>query len=375
LDLKVDLRRKRNDIHTMQPPVFSLYVRDGSEHGSGRLALALKNAAREAGIGASVRLLYDLIETHEPVTRTVAMFTDGKRAMCLSFRCDLPGLETGREETLWRLGPAYVAPLDLALASREATLVVAVEQDRWWLFAGFLGAFSAIDTGQRPPAPGEDDELASYRGATPAFIPMRSSAVVDLAKRHHEGWVLKFAGDLADRCRAWVRALDVDGIMLVGPPDLTQAVARHLPAEVLARVKCHVPMVLSGAGESPEHTVRDLLREHEVQHDERALGPVESGLVCHGPARCFEALNDGRLETLVVPWSARQKVIFDPGQGLVASDARSAGERGLSGEPRVLVDILPDVVARRRVRPVFVRGVEEERLHRDYQGMAGTLRW
>ena len=101
----------------------------------------------------------------------------------------------------------------------------------------------------------------------------------------------------------------------------------------------------------------------------------EQGVWGFGPT--LEAVQEGRIHVLAVPWrmSARVFRCSESGRVTVTPDA---AERLCPGEaPREvpLADVLPDLVSRHAIKLAVMHGDNETRLTTAFDGLAGLTRW
>ena len=372
-----NIRRIQEAIAAHPAPMLSLYVdiNPANPDNSGKAYLIrAKEAARalevpgkvlEQALGAMERL---------PEGRLPAVFAgeDWLEAYDLQTELPLPG----GVEARW--GEPYLTPLMYALDEYERYAVVLVDQEKWRLFEVHMGKIEELEGAFRAVATNEWRELgedATSAGGRRARGPrrrrqrqrqlQRAHGRVDRAllqgdgpapRRDHEGPGHRAAHPHGPRPR---------------DQELRRPPARHLPRALRPALHAPLPRERGGGAQGRGAATAPLERERE----NRLLDTIrERGI--WGLQEVLEALQEGRLYLLAVPWNLGVKVFrcASGGVGLSreAAEAFCPGE-GLEEVP--LKDALPALAQAYNVRLEIVHGEVEARLHEEFGGLAGLVRW
>lgn len=379
-----NIRRIQEAIAAHPAPVLSLYVdiNPANPDNSGKAYLIrAKEAARalevpgkvlEQALGAMERL---------PEGRLRAVFAgeDWLEAYDLQTELPLPG----GVEARW--GEPYLTPLMYALDEYERYAVVLVDQEKWRLFEVHMGKIEELEGAFRAVATdewrelGEDATAAGGRSAGPGAVGHVSRAVGGSGKDNFNErmgeWTERFFKEMAQHLVETMKARGIGQLILMGPDPETKNFAAHLPGNLPEPyILPSMPHSRVSAGEVLK-AVGQQLPALERERENRLLDTIrERGI--WGLQEVLEALQEGRLYLLAVPWNLGAKVFrcASGGVGLSreAAEAFCPGE-GLEEVP--LKDALPALAQAYNVRLEIVHGEVEARLHEEFGGLAGLVRW
>jgi hypothetical protein len=122
--------------------------------------------------------------------------------------------------------------------------------------------------------------------------------------------------------------------------------------------------------------VMPVLEQVEQTHEQSLLEQVVRQPGVWGVDPTLNALQEGRLSLLIAPWYLDAQVWMTP-EGLLAASREQAVLLAPDSDPQpvALRDVLVDACAAFATRLEFVTGAAQERLMRDFNGLAGIFRW
>ena len=139
--------------------------------------------------------------------------------------------------------------------------------------------------------------------------------------------------------------------------------------------RAHLP---TGASEAEVLRRVSELEERLEREEERNLLEEARERGVYGRERTLEALAEGRVYTLIVPWPFSGEVAWCDNCALAVSRTEEDGRCpycGAETRPRRASDALLDLAEARDARIEFVRGENAEVLRRELGGLAGLTRF
>ncbi|GIV59861.1 hypothetical protein GQ464_004035 [Rhodocaloribacter litoris] len=375
-------------LETLDAPVLSLYLDVNPAHADNLAEgyrIRAENAMKAAGVP---RALIDEVVARFQVDpphrhgRTLVLFATEDPGVFFEthyLQVDLP-LVSEMERVVARWGVPYVAPLLLARDEYERYAVVYMDRARWRYFDVHMGeieevkeAFLAVDT----TAWRRLTEPAAGSPAVPAV-----GTGHDLYEDRVEAWVHRFYKDAAGLLEKAMAARGAERLILCGPEERRVAFEEVLPKAVREKVVARLaglPYPDAAPAQVLAH-IEDAVEEAERAGEMALLGRIREHGVW-GLGNVLPALQEGRLQTVVVPWSPR--VLFETvyrcsETGLVVSDEATAVRTcaaGTAPEHVRLDEVLPGLALRHGSRLEFVRGEAERLLTEEMGGIAGLRRW
>lgn len=297
-------------------------------------------------------------------------------AYYLQTRLPLLGMSGG---ALANWGKPYLAPLLFALDQKERYAIVYVSAERVRLFEAFLGQIEELEDFEREV---DTDEWRSYRNArrSPAVgagVAARGGAAVDRFRDRLEEATARHYRSLLPRIHERLKQEQVDRLILMGTPGALAAFQEQLDADLKERVVGTLPPPANPDGPAREWLplVTDLMAKVESEHELALLDRVrESGV--WGLQEVLSLLQQHRLHALVVPWTP-ESTVYRAGDGRVVASPQEAEALNRDGTVAEvpLLEALPELVAQSGTALEFVAGEAEERLEREFAGLAGITRW
>lgn len=379
-----NLRRIHEQIAAKPAPMLSLYldINPANPSNSGKAYVTRAKEAMKA-LGVPEKVVQRALSATEslPQGRVRALFAGEDWVEVYDLQTELP-LEGGVEA---RWGEPYLTPLIYALDEYEPYAVVLVDREKWRLFELHMGRVEELEGAFRAVAAnewrdlGEDATAAGGRSAGPGAVGHVGRASGGSGKDHFNErmgeWTERFYREMAQRLAEIMKARGTGGLILMGPDPDTKNFAAHLPDGLPEPyILPSMPHSRVGPGELlkalEEHLPRlERLREQKLLDSIRERG-------IWGLQGVLEALQEGRLHLLVVPWGLELRV-FRCASGRVGL-SREAAEAYCPGEKVEevsLKEILPALAQAYNVRLELVHGETETRLHEEFGGLAGLVRW
>lgn len=378
------IRTLQNEVARYPLPVLSLYLDvDPSRPENARKAYALRARAALRALGLPKSYIRSLLarlrlDHGVPEARTVAVFAgEEPERLFESFmvRPVIPQV-AAHQGVVARWGEPYVAPLLLALSEHPRYLGVLLESNNARLFELFLDEIEELPALEQPLDYSQWRPLREHSTGAPG-VPARGGSGKDLFDKRVADWRRRFHKDVALRVAQEVEGRDTCRLMLMGLEPEIHAFEAALPPALQARV--HERLAPPANPEATASALHPLFLEAAARVEdelERSLLDRirERGVWGFGPT--LEAVDEGRVRTLAVPWHLDASVVRCAGGRVVASLAEAAhlcpdAER----LERPLADVLPALAERHGMEFVVLHGENETRLQRDFDGLAGLARW
>ncbi len=383
------MQQIRAELGALQPPVLSLYVEvDPTQPDNARRAWELRacNAVKALAAPAAIEqaVLAALEAEFAPEARMLAVFaaeTAGSQVTItrLPLHISLPllDLSSGRVEARW--GEPYITPIIYALDQYERAAVVWLRGEGWRFFEVFLGEIGEHTDVFRSV---EADLWREVDQFNPQQLRERLRAQAmgnrDRFARRMENIAARYLQRLAGLTERALAHFGIHRLVLLGRDEATKQFAALLPRTVQQMVVAYVTD-LPHPDAAPAHVLAKVLPalEHVEQvHEQEVLNQVIRQPGVWGIDPVLAALQEGRLSVLLAPWRLNEQVWL-AGNGLLAGSREQAMLLAPEAEPQpiALRDVLVDACTAFATRLEFVSGVAEERLLRDFSGLAGILRW
>lgn len=380
------IRALGREVAARPGPVVSLYLDvNPARLENARKAYALRARAAMDELGVPKRASRRLAERVRqdlgiPDARTLVVFagTDlGGHFESYALKSELP-LVAAAGGALARWGEPYVAPLLLALQQSQRYLALLLASDRVRLFELYLEEVVEKDAFVQPLDASDWRPLREHATGMPG-VPARGGSGKDLFDKRVADWRRRFHQDVARRLDGVLGTLGGEArLILMGQPPEIAAFEPLLPAALQALV---VERLAAPGNPAAPATELEPLLTAAATRIERAAGSDlldrirEAGVWGTGPT--LEAVEDGRVHVLAVPWHMDAAVFRCRQSGRVTA-TRDAAERlcpGDAPEQVALADVLPTLAARHGMKLVVLLDDNEARLLRDFDGLAGLTRW
>lgn len=391
---KQDIERLQSKVGEHSGPVLSLYLatnpadRDVLDYTAGGkhkpFVIRAKDTLKALGVPEKLRgRVLDRLEHDVIRGRTRALFAGEDVLEVYDLNVDLPVVDLPHGEVLARWGEPYVLPLLLALDEYERYAVVLLDEERWRLFEVYLNEVRELADAFRAVAPEAWRKLSESKPATPMgqggrAATARGGTGRDRFDRRVLAWTHRFYRQLAGELAGWLERLGAERLILMGVPEETHYFEQLLPRAVRERVAAHLPLPAGGSKVDPSEVLRrseEAIERIERSKEAELLDRVrEEGL--WGKGAVLEALQEGRVYVLVMPWRPEGEVWRCPDTGYAALEREQAEAVCPEGaKPADLAETLVELAGLFGARVEFVRGDNADRLEREFGGLAGLKRW
>ncbi|MGM0576698.1 MAG: VLRF1 family aeRF1-type release factor [Myxococcota bacterium] len=378
-----DIDAFRQKVHAMETPVVSLYLETEPgplAHAPNAVATHAAHSMKEADVPKElIERIRNWLRKTPVQAKSLAVFATEDTMEVLPLQVSLPVFDGTTGTTLAHWGEPHTAPLWLALDEWERYGVVVLDRDRWRLFELYLGEIQEVEDAIRPLSPGEMDWYWDAREAHPAYTASRASSMKDDFARHQADRMHRFFKEMGHALDRAVAERGLHRLILCGPHDSTNHFQQVLPRPSRDRVVARLPGLANPDEPTARHVldhVADTVEEVERRREAQLLGTIrEEGLWGFEP--CLQALQEGRLYVVAIPWE-QQRTVYQarPSRWVAPSpEAAAAFAPGDTVEEATLRAVLPELAARYGAALEFVRGDNEHRLVSEFDGMAGLTRW
>jgi hypothetical protein len=375
-------------------PVLSLYVdvNPAKPENAGRAWLKrAKNALKELpdqdregkrDLPLRERVL-ELLEQERPAAKTLALFAArDEHGKLLSERLDLQvelpvvDLAHGRVEARW--GAPYLTPLFFALNESWRVGILHLEGAHWRLYTYFLGELNEERIFEEI-GPGEWSRLNEAATCLAEGMPARLGGTLDklapserLASKM-EAWTHRLYQRLAHLLEQAAVRLGFERLILMGEQVQVSHFQGYLSRAWRERLIARLPHPAQPGPKGILERVEPVLEEARVDAELKLLDEIAAQPGLWGVDPVLEALQMGRVEVWVLPWSLELKLWRCP-EG-VAGSQETARIWCANPEEVALRDEVWRLAQEYGARLEFVRGKAEERVVREFGGMAAWLRF
>lgn len=340
--------------------------------------------------------LYDqvmaLLEVERPEARTLALFAHrdhhGKLyTERLDLQVELPLVDVARGRVEARYGAPYITPLWFAVDEYERAGILMLNRRRWRFFEVFLGEiredeetlasidsedWKALEEASRRVSSEWDARAAQPGGRYDKLSPK------DRAAARVETWVHKLYSRLSHLLDQAVDRLAVERLVLVGEQWQTSHFETYLSRRLQRRIVARLPLwpeVRQASATALWHRVEPVLLEAERHAELALLEKIREQPGLWGIDPVLDALQLGRVQRWVLPWSLELTIWRCPQGGFVAATWETAKTLCEQPESVRLREHVLNLASEYGAEIEFVRGDAEQRLLEEMGGMAALLRW
>lgn len=373
-------------IATHPSPILSLYLNvNPSRPENARKAYALRARAAMDALGvpkrASRRLAQRVSQDRGiPAARTLVVFAGtGKSDFFESYalRPELPLVEAGGG-VVARWGEPYLAPLLLAAEESQRYLTLLLASHRVRIFQVVQDEAAELDAFVQPLDASDWRPLREHATGMPG-VPARGGSGKDLFEKRVADWHRRFHNDVARHLEEVLAGLGGETrLILMGQPQEIAPFETALPPALQALVVERLP-----APPNPDAPVSELepqlaaatLRIETAAGSDLLDRIREGGVWGFGPT--LEAVEEGRVRVLAVPWHMDARVFRCRNSGRITATTDAAEQLcpGDAPDETALADVLPTLTSRHAIKLAVLHGDNETRLTRDFDGLAGLTRW
>ena len=376
----------QTQVATHPAPVLSLYLNvNPARPENARKAYALRARAAMERLGVDKHTARQIVtrlrQDHGmPDARTLVVFAgDEPRAFFESYaiRPEIALVEAG-DGVVARWGEPYVAPLLLTVQEHRRYLVVLLASDHVRLFELYLDEVAELDGLVQPLDDSGWRPMREHATGMPG-VPARGGSGKDLYDKRVADWRRRFHLDVVRHLDRTLDALGGDPrLLLMGQGPEVSAFEGVLPPTLQARVvdRLAAPPNADAPASELEPLFFAALQTVE-QGAERALLERIQEKGVWGFGSTLEAVREGRIHLLAVPWRMRATV-FHVGGGESVAPSRAEAARHAPDQPVLetpLADVLPALLARHNMQLAVMHGDNEARLFESFDGLAGLARW
>jgi len=404
LAIEKQLDGLRQWLSAAQDNVLSIYadVHPGKPENAGRAWVKrVKNALKEIPEirdrqGKRDEPLYDqvmsLLEADRPEARTLALFAhrdaEGRLHLeRLDLQVELPVVDLARGRVEARYGVPYVTPLWFAVDEYERAGILLLAGARWRFFEVFLGeiregeeVFPQISASDWKELEESSRRISAELGARSLRPGGRFEKLSprERAAARTSAWLHRLYGTLARLLEQTADRLAIERLVLAGEQWQTSHFETYLSRHMQHRVAARVPLWPEAQQASPAAVWRQLepvLLEAERRGELKLLEEIRERPGLWGADAVLNALQLGRVQLWVLPWSMDLKVWRCPEEGFVAASRQTAEEVCAQPVEAALRDHVWALARDYGADLEFVRGEAERRLMDEMGGMAALLRW
>jgi hypothetical protein len=380
------IRALQTEVATRPAPVLSLYLDVNParpENARKAYALRARAAMEKLGLGKAYTrgVIAKLRQDHGmPDARTLVVFAGDEPDAYFetyAIRPEIPLVEAG-EGVLARWGEPYVAPLLLAVQEHRHYLVLLLATDRVRLFELYLDEVVEHDAFVQPLDDSGWRPMREHSTGRPG-VPARGGSGKDIYDNRVADWRRRFHLEVGRHLDRTLASLGDDTrLILMGQAQEVNAFESVLPPALQALVVERLPAPTNGEAPAAEFESLFASAIERIENTTEAafLDRIQEKGVW-GFGTTLEAIGDGRIYLLAVPWRMQATVFTCPNGDRVAA-TRADAERLCPGETlqeTPLADVLPTLIARHGMQLAVMHGANEIRLAKDFDGLAGLTRW
>ncbi len=385
---KETIQLLRDQIAPFEPPVLSLYLNvNSADPANERKAFVLR--AREAMRQLELPRDFEAAVTRRleqeyviPEGRTMVLFAARNTDELFEVRylqAGLPLLDLGAgKDSVAFWGRPYVAPLLFALDQKEHYAILWIDQDEAQCFEVFLGESEELFSATR------DDDVVEWRRLSEARrtpltsaggVPARGAADTDSFADRMDHNIERFWKEVGSQLEQHVRDGEADRIILLGTDETTGSFSQLLPQQVQEMVVARLNAQTSNTDDWLP-LVKDAIDEAELKYELALLDKVqESGN--WGMQEVLALLRNRQADILIVPYNPDTTVHVATGSRVFGASREEleALDPDDPIETKPLTAALSEIAEQGNVHVEFVANEAEERLERDFAGIAALRRW
>lgn len=380
---KKDIQFIKEQIEFHKEPLLSVYADVNPakpENQNSAWKIRIKNSLKEFDIPDNIKKkVFEVLEIERPSARTIAIFAADDLIERYDLQIDIPvvDLANGRVDVSW--GKPNVSPLIFAIDEYERTGVLYLKKTGWHFYEFFLGELKELDDSFKEVSASEWEELNN--NLKEVYLDLLKSRVPthpDKFPKRINSFVIRFYKKLAQLVEKIVTLKDIKRMILVGPEEQTKHFASFLSKPIRNTI-------VSFAGDlqiqdsSPARIyekIYPIIESIERNYEKKLVDSLENSNIVSGLENTLEALQTGRVYSLIVPWNLNAKVWYCE-NGYISTSEEKVKE--LCGNDNVkkinLKSIIIDLALDYGAKLEFVRGDAEELLIKKYSGLVGLLRW
>lgn len=380
---KKDIQFIKEQIEFHNEPVLSLYADvNPSKPENARYGwkIRIKNSLKEETIPDYIKnKVFEVVELEKPSAKTMAIFAAEDFIERYDLNIELPVVDVanGKIDLSW--GKPNAVPLIYAIDEYERTGILYLKKNGWQFYEFFLGELIEINETFNSVKNSEWEDLEAYlEDVTNDFLKYRAPTHPDKFPRRVDAFVIRFYKHLACLIEKIIYSKDIKRLIFLGPDEHTKFFSQYLSKStrnMIAAFAGDLPIQEASASRILEK-VNGLIEKIERDNELKLVNHISNSDYVSGIENTLEALQMGRIYDLIVPWSLNKKV-FSCKDGYLSSSEEKV--KSICGDENIKVfelkKIIIDLAINYGARIEFVRGEAEQKLLKDFDGLAGLLRW
>lgn len=380
---KKDIQFIKEQIEFHKEPLLSVYADVNPakpENQNNAWKIRIKNSLKEFDIPDYIKKkVFEVLEIEKPTAKTIVIFAADDLIERYDLQIELPvvDLANGRVDINW--GKPYVSPLIFAIDEYERTGILYLKKSGWHFYEFFLGELRELDDIFKEVSNNDWEELNKnlsdvYNDLFKTRVPTHP----DKFPKRVNSFMIRFYKQLAHLVEKIIASKEIKRLILLGPDEQTKHFAQFLSKSVRN-------IIISFAGDLPVQDsspariyekINPIIENLERDYEKSLVDEIEKSNYVSGIENTLEALQNGRVYSLIVPWKLNVKVWSGENGYISTSEEKIKTLCGSDGIINFdLRNIIIDLAINFGARLEFVRGEAEEMLMKKYDGLVGLLRW
>jgi hypothetical protein len=341
--------------------------------------IRIKNSLKEKNIPDVIReKVIEVLDIDKPEARTVALFAADDFIVRYDLQIELPVVDVsnGRVDLSW--GKPNVTPLVFAIDEYERAGILYLKKKGWKFYELFLGEINELADIFNGISQSQWDELNNQLpDLNQNFLKSRVPTHPDKFPKRVNSFIIRFYKQLASLIEKILTAQDIKRLVLVGPEEETKFFSQYLS-------KSCRKLIVSFAGDLPVQDpsparilekVNPILEKIERDYEKALVENISKEKFVSGIEETLDALQSGRVYSLITPWNLDTVVWMCKDGYLNPSEEKVKLICGESAEKIELKKIIIDLSVNYGAQLEFVRGEAEQRVLKEFGGLVGILRW
>lgn len=382
---KAQLHTLRTVIMPQREPVLSLYLDVNpakSDNAQGAPIIRVKDELKRLSLPkAWSEALLEKLRPARATSRahTLVVFAgEDLDAFFHSYLLHLSLPDLSEMGVLARWGKPFALPLLHLIDDQERYGVVHLDQARFRYFEVYFDEIEELQDAFRPLDPSRWRRLSEAKVSAPPGIPARGGAGKDKFARRKEAWTHRFYKEAAQLLTRAVKASGVHHLFLLGAPHHVSEFRSVLDASLNEKIaECLPPPANPDAsGNDILALIRPCIATVKEARAQALLDDLNERGV-QGVGATLEALQEGRLDTVVAAWQLDKTVYLCCESGYVCATLSGISHQCPNEQHRLerLQDVLPELAERQGAHLTYLQGDTGARLAHDFGGLCGLKRW
>jgi hypothetical protein len=379
---KKDIVFIKEQIEPHKEPVLSIYADVNPakpENSKNGWKIRIKNSLKEKNIPDVIReKVIEVLDIDKPEARTIALFAADDFIVRYDLQIELPVVDVanGKVDLSW--GKPNVTPLVFAIDEYERAGILYLKKKGWKFYELFLGEINELADIFNGISQSQWDELNNQLpDLNQNFLKSRVPTHPDKFPKRVNSFIIRFYKQLASLIEKILTAQDIKRLVLVGPEEETKFFSQYLS-------KSCRKLIVSFAGDLPVQDpsparilekVNPILEKIERDYEKALVENISKEKFVSGIEETLDALQSGRVYSLITPWNLDTVVWMCKDGYLNPSEEKVKLICGESAEKIELKKIIIDLSVNYGAQLEFVRGEAEQKVLKEFGGLVGILRW